>query len=405
MLSTILLAALAVQGIQMPYLGRPSTFIDNGVDLLEDSSFGDGTIEFDIALHGHASFAGIAFRAASPEDFEVIYLRPHLSRQPDALQYTPVFHGSAAWQLYTGEGYTAAAELPLNRWMHVKLVVAGYSARLFLDGAAAPQLTVTSLKRPWARGMVGFWGFLGGANFANLVVTPADTTAPPPPLTPPAARGLLTAWDLSPTFDTTTTRADSLPDTRPASGWTSVTAESSGIVNIGQYRPSVLPAGSPASRRDLVFARSVVNASRAQRMKLVFAYSDAVHLFVNGRLVFEGEAAFRARGPAFLGLATLGPDAVYVDLRPGPNEIVLAVSETFGGWGFLVRLEPLGPEYEPERSVARQLRNSATPQRPINAQSPTAKTAKARRQGGQKARDNSKTDASLLGLLTWGFGN
>ena len=29
----------------------------------------------------------------------------------------------------------------------------------------------------------------------------------------------------------------------------------------------------------------------------------------------------------------------------------------FGGWGFAARLEPIGPEYEPER-------NSATPQRP-----------------------------------------
>jgi hypothetical protein len=53
--------------------------------------------------------------------------------------------------------------------------------------------------------------------------------------------------------------------------------------------------------------------------------------------------------PSFLGVASLGPDAIYVDLRPGPNEIVLAVSEKFGGWGFAARLEPLGPEHEPDR--------------------------------------------------------
>jgi hypothetical protein len=38
-----------------------------------------------------------------------------------------------------------------------------------------------------------------------------------------------------------------------------------------------------------------------------------------------------------------------VELRPGPNEIVLVVSEKFGGWGFAARLEPFGPEHEPER--------------------------------------------------------
>jgi|SRR6185436_18265252 len=83
----------------MPYLDRPSLFIDNGVALLRDSAFGDGTIEFDIALHGHASFAGVAFRALSEDDYELIYLRPHLSRRPDALQYTPIYtvgkHGSS----------------------------------------------------------------------------------------------------------------------------------------------------------------------------------------------------------------------------------------------------------------------------------------------------------------------
>src|SRR4051812_5447900 len=93
----------------MTYLGQPSLFIDNGVALVRDSSFGDGTIEFDVALHGHAAFAGVAFRAASADDYELVYLRPHRSRQPDALQYTLVDNGSAAWQLYSGDGYTAAA--------------------------------------------------------------------------------------------------------------------------------------------------------------------------------------------------------------------------------------------------------------------------------------------------------
>ena len=196
----------------MTYLERPSLFIENGVSLLRGSSFGDGTIEFDVALHGHASFAGVAFRAVSDENYELVYLRPHLSRRPDALQYTPIWNGGEAWQLYSGPGYTAAAELPLNRWLHVKLVVSGYSARLFVDGAANPQLTVTSLKRPWTRGMIGLWGFLGGANFSNVVVSPADTTAPPArPAEPAPARHTLTTWELSPAFETPAMKDDVLP--------------------------------------------------------------------------------------------------------------------------------------------------------------------------------------------------
>jgi hypothetical protein len=344
----------------MTYLGRPSLFLDNGTALLRDSAFGDGTIEFDIAMHGHASFAGVVFRAASGEDYELVYVRPHRSRQPDALQYTPVFNGSSAWQLYSGDGYTAAAELPLNRWVHVKLVAAGYTARLFVDGAAEPQLTVTSLERPWARGRVGLWSGLGGANFANFTVTPADTTAPAArPAAPAPPRTMLTTWELSPAFETASVSPDTLPAVRGGAPWTRITAEPSGLVNIARYRASVRTAASAAKGSlDLVFARTTITSQRTQQMRLVFAYSDRIRIFVNGRPVFSGDSPFQSRDPSFLGVASLGPDAVYVDLRPGANDIVLAVAEKFGGWGFAARLEPLGPEYEPSGH------NSTTPQRP-----------------------------------------
>jgi len=188
------------------------------------------------------------------------------------------------------------------------------------------------------------WSFLGGANFSNVIVTPADTTAPAArPAEPAPAPHTLTTWELSPAFETTQVKDDVLPDRAALNGfaWTSVTAENSGLVNIAQYRKRTRSSDSSLA---LVFARSIITAPRAQQMKLLFAYSDRVHIFVNGRLLFAGDSAFQARDPGFLGVASLGPDAVYVDLRPGPNEIVLAVSEKFGGWGFAARLEPLGPE-------------------------------------------------------------
>src|SRR5262249_35819070 len=366
----------------MVYLERPSLFIENGVSLLRDSSFGDGTIEFDVALHGHASFAGVAFRALSGDDYELIYLRPHRSRRPDALQYTPIYNGGEAWQLYSGPGYTAEAELPLNRWMHVKLVVSGYAARLFVDGAVNPQLTVTSLNRPWTRGMIGLWSFLGGANFSNVIVSPAETTAPAArPAGPPPAPHTLTTWELSPAFETTAMKDDVLPDRAAlnAFAWTSVTAENSGLVNISQYRRR---GTTSASNMALVFARSVVTAWRAQQMKLVFAYSDRVHVFLNGRPLFAGDSVFQARDPGFLGVASLGPDAIYVDLRPGPNEIVLAVSEKFGGWGFAARLEPLEADATGEtRGQATRVRTprAASGERPAGSRprrsAPSPRTA------------------------------
>jgi len=320
----------------MEYLGRPSLFLGDGVALLRDASFGDGTIEFDVALHGHAAFAGVAFRATSGEDYELIYLRTHRSRQWDALQYTPIFGGAEAWQLYSGRGYTSAAELPLNRWVHLKLVVAGYSARLYVDNATEPQLLVTDLKRPWARGQIGVWGRLGGAHFSNVVFTAADSSAPVRATPGAPAPGVLLDWELSPATDTSRAAPDALP---PASvQWSAVRAEDSGLLNISQYRRSVrAPTGSRS--RDLVFARHVFQESRASRARLVFAYSDAVHVFLNGTPLFAGESAFRSRDPGFLGIASLGPDTLYLDLKAGRNELVFAVTETFGGWGLAARLE------------------------------------------------------------------
>lgn len=331
-------------GQPMTYLGQPSLFLDNGVALLRGSSFGDGTIEFDIALHGHASFAGLVFRAADEHNAELVYVRPQRSRQWDALQYTPVFDGSEAWQLYSGDGYTAAAELPLNRWVHVRLVVEGYGARLFVDRAAEPQLVIADLKRPWARGQVGFWGRFGGANFANLVVSPAATVAPPERSEAPLAAGVISAWELSPVFDASKVGFDRMPDVLSRTrDWLRVAPERSGLVNIARYRAPVVarqPNPAPDSR-DLVLARTTITAGLPTRVRLVFAYSDAVRIFLNGRPVFDGESRFRARDPSFLGVASLGPDAVYLDLAGGANELVFAVSETFGGWGLAARVEGL----------------------------------------------------------------
>jgi hypothetical protein len=327
-------------GKAMSYLGAPSIFLDNGIALLRDSSFADGTIEFDVALHGHASFAGVAFRAASADDYELIYVRAHRSRQWDALQYTPIFSGSEAWQLYSGEGYTAPAELPANRWLHVRVAVEGRTARVFVDRAPEPQLVVTDLKRPWAAGQVGLWGRLGGANFTNVVVTPARATAPAPAPDAPAARGVIDRWELSQVFDEAKASSRRLPDPSRVT-WMPVVTEPSGLLNIARYRaPVVAREAAPArDSRDVVFARAVVTATESKRVRLVFGYSDAVRIFHNGRLLFEAESRFRSRDPGFLGVISLGPDAIYLDLRPGRNELVFAVSETFGGWGLAARME------------------------------------------------------------------
>ena len=58
----------------------------------------------------------IRFRVVSDRAREEIYLRGHKSGSPDALQYTPAFQGVGNWQIYHGEGYTAAAAFAHDEW-------------------------------------------------------------------------------------------------------------------------------------------------------------------------------------------------------------------------------------------------------------------------------------------------
>ena len=59
-------------------------------------------------------------------------------------------------------------------------------------------------------------------------------------------------------------------------------------------------ANPPKGSRDLVLARAVLTSATAKRVRLVFGYSDAVRIFLNGRLLFEAESRFRSRDPGSL---------------------------------------------------------------------------------------------------------
>ena len=52
--------------------------------------------------------------------------------------------------------------------------------------------------------------------------------------------------------------------------------------------------------------------------------------------------AYVRRDPAVLGIMSVDNDALYLPLRKGSNELVLAVSELGGGWGFACRLADVG---------------------------------------------------------------
>jgi hypothetical protein len=100
----------------------------------------------------------------------------------------------------------------------------------------------------------------------------------------------------------------------------------------------------PQPGMKVVYARTSIDSDRDQLKKLYIGYSDDVRVLLNGKILFRGRSAQNFRDPGFLGIVNPENNAVYVPLKKGSNELMLAVSERGGGWGFNCRLAELENE-------------------------------------------------------------
>jgi|GEM_PF-3299640 len=109
----------------------------------KDFDFQNGTIELDIAAIPR--FTGLVFRVRDAEVYEGVYFRPQNSRHADpamrALTVQYISHPSRTWYYlrdrFPGR-YEAAVDLEPGAWFHVKVVVSGREARVFVNGSATP---------------------------------------------------------------------------------------------------------------------------------------------------------------------------------------------------------------------------------------------------------------------------
>ena len=335
------------------YEGRRALQLDGGAAVLKDFELRDGVIDFDVATPAARGFFGLQFRIAEDgSGAEEVYLRQHKSGQPDAMQYTPILNGGRNWQLYNGPGFTGPVDIPKGTWFHVRLVVAGAEARLYVGDMETPALVANDLKSGQQRGQVALIVLTGTTYFSNFEIraTPDAPWKRHEPAMPP---NTLTQWSLSPAYDALERNLER-PLSRAEAGsisWEAVTAEPPGFVAISRYRRSpqvrVTFQGDFSKRLEpqpgmkVVYARTTIASDRATVKRLLLGYSDDVTVFLNGRILYRGRSAQGFRDPAFLGIVNAENDAVYLPLQRGSNELVLAVSELGGGWGFIARLEDL----------------------------------------------------------------
>lgn len=318
--------------------GRESLLLRNGTAWLDTAGFRDGVIEFDLAASDSQGFHGLVFRAVDRENFENVYLRPHQSGNPDATQYQAVYNGTTAWQLHTGERFSLPVEIDLDRWIHVRAAISGRRLELSIDGQT---LVFPGLLREPVAGAIGLTSSGAPGRFANIVVrpgTPANQEGGAGAVLPEIPAGTVGRWRVSTAFPES--RVDRVTPLEAADSadltWGELDAGPHGIANLAILRRR-------DEQQNTVFAAVTLRSSEARPVRFRFGFSDRVVVFLNGRPIYRGDDEYRSRDYRFLGSVGLY-DEVILPLRAGPNELWLAVSEDFGGWGVIARIEEPGVE-------------------------------------------------------------
>jgi hypothetical protein len=189
------LEAHSVKAELVEYQGRKAVRLTTaaqdgaGFAVIRGAQIQDGTIEADLAVKittppgiRMPGFIGLAFRMkADGSEYESVYLRPKNALSDDqamrnhSLQYCA--EPDYGWYRLRREWpfvYESYADIQPETWIHVKIDVAGRSARIYLNGSAKPSLVVDGLKSSNLKGTVALWGYAGEESyFTNIRITPS----------------------------------------------------------------------------------------------------------------------------------------------------------------------------------------------------------------------------------------
>ena len=314
---------------QTEFLGRSCLA---GTAYLKSPTFENGVIEVDMAVTGQRSYPGIMFRMASTEDYERIYIRPHLPGLfQNVVQYVSTFNGIDSWQLYTGPGSIASAEIPKNKWFHVKVEFKGDQARIYLNNTVTSALEIPHLGHGARTGKVGLFGPNDGTAYFSSFSCREDNSIsfkPQKPVEMPY--GTIQNWEISPVFKLSEIDNELSPEAQGIADivWKEVQCRPDGIVDISQYFSRM------GNAPDAIFSRTTIESATDDNRLFAFGYSDIVSVFLNGRLLFCGNSAYASRDPSFQGIVGLN-DYISLPLKKGKNELMIVLAETSGGWGFI----------------------------------------------------------------------
>ena len=156
---------------------------------VKDLDFQNGTIEVDVyskllpdAPDYARGFIGVAFRIKEDDtEYESIYIRPTNGRCDDQVRrnhsvqyYAYPNHKFNTLRVTSPEKYESYADMGLEEWIRMKIVVNATKAELYLNDSNYPVLIVNDLKNGIRSGAIALWSEVGtDAYFKNLKIIQA----------------------------------------------------------------------------------------------------------------------------------------------------------------------------------------------------------------------------------------
>jgi hypothetical protein len=279
----------------------------DGMIIFSKQIISDASIEVEI-LAQESCYSGIAFRLADDMNYELAYAVPHVSGQTDAIQYDPVFNGSNTWQLYNGESYQKAAEVPTGEWFSLRIDIIGHRIAIWVGNQ--PPLIIESLAHLQTSGPIGLWAF-EPTFFRNLKVTTPRKIGDLKGKSARAPSGAVTAWK--------------------SQEGSVLNCEPNGILNLNRYmQPS----------KEEVKISCDFNLSTPTKVMIGLGFSDKLTLYIDGEEIFKGEHLFKGFDDTLSrGWVTSDNKNIELQVESGVHKIEaeLKVTEPFG-WGLIMTL-------------------------------------------------------------------
>jgi len=144
----------------------------DAIAIVKNATFGNGTIEVDVAgapakgaAESARGFIGIVFRMQGDgSHHELIYIRPTNGRATDQLRrnHTTQYVSAPDWpwerlRKETPGVYESYTDVQTGEWTHLRIVVQGTNASLYVGQATQPCLLVHDLKLGDTQGGIGLW--------------------------------------------------------------------------------------------------------------------------------------------------------------------------------------------------------------------------------------------------------